>query len=129
MARPIRGRILTAFCLMATTCGAALAVEPDQNPEATGRLKQVAQLKQKTAKKKKGARKAEVKADPAETPDTTPAPTSTGTESLKFSKDIAPILVANCVGCHNGQQKRTKLDLTTFEKMMAGTPAGKVRGS
>jgi mono/diheme cytochrome c family protein len=48
---------------------------------------------------------------------------------LKFSQDIAPILVANCVGCHSGEGagvRRGKLDLTTFEKLKAGTPDHKV---
>jgi mono/diheme cytochrome c family protein len=48
---------------------------------------------------------------------------------LKFSQDIAPILVANCVGCHKAGGaglKRGKLDLTSFAKMMEGTPKEKV---
>ena len=48
---------------------------------------------------------------------------------LQFSKDIAPILVANCAGCHSGDGnglKRGKLDLSTFETMLKGTPDHKV---
>ena len=48
---------------------------------------------------------------------------------LKFSQDIAPILVANCVGCHSGDGagvRRGKLDLSTFEKLKKGTPDHKV---
>ena len=48
---------------------------------------------------------------------------------LRFSKDIAPILVANCTGCHSGEGdglKKGKLDLSTFEKLQAGTPEHKV---
>jgi len=48
---------------------------------------------------------------------------------LRFSKDIAPILVANCAGCHSGDGnglKRGKLDLSTFEKLQTGTPDHKV---
>jgi hypothetical protein len=48
---------------------------------------------------------------------------------LKFSQDIAPILVANCNGCHSkdGQGlKRGKLDLTTFEKLQKGSAKHKV---
>ena len=43
---------------------------------------------------------------------------------LKFSQDIAPILVANCIGCHSGDNvgvRRGKLDLTTFENLMKGS--------
>ena len=48
---------------------------------------------------------------------------------LQFSKDIAPILVANCTGCHSGDGnglKRGKLDLSTFERILKGTPDHKV---
>jgi hypothetical protein len=44
---------------------------------------------------------------------------------LSFSQDIAPILVANCVGCHSGDGnglRRGKLNLTTFESLKTGTP-------
>ena len=41
-----------------------------------------------------------------------------------FSRDIAPIFVANCTGCHGGAQPKGQLNLTSFNKMMAG---GKMR--
>jgi mono/diheme cytochrome c family protein len=43
---------------------------------------------------------------------------------LSFSQDIAPILVANCVGCHSGEGvglRRGKLDLSTFEALKKGS--------
>jgi mono/diheme cytochrome c family protein len=43
---------------------------------------------------------------------------------LKFSQDIAPIIVANCTGCHSKDGeglRRGKLDLTTFDKLQKGT--------
>ena len=75
------------------------------------------------AKKKKGAAKAET------TGDASPAATekTTATDSgLKFSRDIAPIFVGNCIGCHNPERKRGKFDLTTFEKLMGGAEKEKV---
>ncbi len=48
--------------------------------------------------------------------------------ALSFKNDIAPILVANCVGCHSGNgagMTRGKYDMTTFEKLMAGGKRGK----
>ena len=42
---------------------------------------------------------------------------------------MAPILVANCVGCHSQGRPglvRGKLDLTSFAKLMQGTPKEKV---
>jgi len=46
---------------------------------------------------------------------------------LSFSKEIAPILVANCAGCHRPGRpgvERGKLDLTTYENMMRGATGG-----
>ncbi len=48
--------------------------------------------------------------------------------ALSFKRDIAPILVANCAGCHTGTGPgvaRGKLDMTTFDKLMAGGKRGK----
>ncbi len=48
---------------------------------------------------------------------------------VTFSQEIAPILVANCVGCHSGDGRgltKGKLDLSTFEKLQTGTPDHKV---
>ncbi len=47
--------------------------------------------------------------------------------TLSFKQDIAPILVANCVGCHtgNGRGLRVgKLDMSSFDKLMAGGKRG-----
>lgn len=54
-------------------------------------------------------------------------PADTG--GIKFSQDIAPILVANCNGCHskNGVGlRRGKLDLSTFEGLQKGAGDHKV---
>jgi mono/diheme cytochrome c family protein len=55
-----------------------------------------------------------------------PAPAKNDPARLKFSKDVAPILVANCIGCHNPQQKRGRFDLTTFQKLIGGSAKRKV---
>ena len=48
--------------------------------------------------------------------------------SLKFSRDIAPIFVGNCIGCHNPRTKARngQFDLSTFNALMAGGKSGKV---
>ena len=75
------------------------------------------------AKKKKGAAKTETTGDSAPAA----AEKTTGSDSgLKFSRDIAPILVGNCIRCHNPERKRGKFDLTTFEKLMGGSDVEKV---
>jgi mono/diheme cytochrome c family protein len=76
------------------------------------------------AKKKRGVAKKGTAAEEAAAP---AAEKSAASDSgLKFSRDIAPILVGNCIGCHNPERRRGKFDLTTFEKLMAGSDVEKV---
>ncbi|MBX6313038.1 MAG: cytochrome C [Isosphaeraceae bacterium] len=47
---------------------------------------------------------------------------------IRFARDIAPIFVGNCIGCHNPQDKarRGQFDLSTFAGLMAGGKGGAV---
>ena len=124
------GRWGVVLGLSACLVGVAGVISAD---DGSGRVILTAQ---KTQKKKAAPKKAadampkdEMAADPA-TKAAAPAPAAAAPAdgTLSFKRDIAPILVANCVGCHsgNGQGLRNgKLDLTTFEKMMAGGKRGK----
>lgn len=49
-------------------------------------------------------------------------------DDLKFSSEIAPILVANCIRCHNPKDKarRKGLDLTTFAGIKTGGEDGPI---
>jgi hypothetical protein len=76
------------------------------------------------AKKKKKAASASVPTPAEKEKVKVTAPASVS--GPKFSTEIAPILVANCTGCHNPERKRGKFDLTTFEKLMAGSDVEKV---
>ena len=88
---------------------------------------------QKVQKKKNAAKQAdeatpkdEAGMAPAASPKGAGPATADGT--LSFKKDIAPILVNNCVGCHSGTGaglRTGKLDMTTFDKLMAGGKRGK----
>ena len=63
------------------------------------------------------------------TPRRRPAKSGSTATGISFRKDVAPILVANCVGCHSqGRPGLTKgkLELTSFAKLMQGTPKEKV---
>jgi hypothetical protein len=95
--------------------------------------------KARTAKKKKTADKSAAKSTGASAKGKSKKGAETAKEaaetkaedgaSLKFSQDIAPILVANCTGCHSGDQpglKRGKLDLTSFGSLQKGSSAHKV---
>jgi hypothetical protein len=55
-----------------------------------------------------------------------PPPQEAPAEKLKFSKDIAPILNGNCMGCHNPRKKSGEFDLSTFQNMMKGSQSGEV---
>jgi hypothetical protein len=92
------------------------------------RTKAAASPKSRTSKDAVGNTAKTEKSKTASKP-TAPATASSSSSGLKFSQDIAPILVANCVGCHKPGSpgvNRGKLDLTSFAKMMAGTPKEKV---
>jgi hypothetical protein len=53
-------------------------------------------------------------------------PKPTGTETVSFTRDIAPFMARLCVGCHSGNNPSSGLDLTTFERMMQGGDSGRV---
>lgn len=44
----------------------------------------------------------------------------------EFSKDIAPILAENCIGCHTGKAKMGGLDLDTMEGITTGGKKGPI---
>jgi dipeptidyl aminopeptidase/acylaminoacyl peptidase len=52
--------------------------------------------------------------------DDPPKPDATTGDPASFLKDVAPILVRNCVGCHNTRKSEGKYDLTSFEGLMHG---------
>jgi mono/diheme cytochrome c family protein len=84
-------------------------------------------LRTKTAKKKAPATgKATTKKTGSTTKTKGTAAKSVAADlgQLKFSQDIAPILVANCINCHSGEGvgvRRGKLDLSTFEMLKKGS--------
>ncbi len=97
-------------------------LQPPDDPDAMPRPSRTKKSTRKKARlaEKKSSAKAKTKKDAnadAETKTADPG-------QLKFSIDIAPILVANCVGCHSGNGvglRRGKLDMSTFEKFRKGT--------
>lgn len=52
---------------------------------------------------------------------------ATGRESVSFSRDIAPLLVENCNGCHiNAMQTRGGLNMDTFAQLLRGGDSGAI---
>lgn len=49
---------------------------------------------------------------------------ATGKETVLFSKDIAPVLVENCMGCHSGQNPQGRLQMDRFADMIKGGQSG-----
>jgi hypothetical protein len=43
---------------------------------------------------------------------------------VSFINDVAPILKENCFACHDSKKKSGKLDMTTYERIMAGGANG-----
>jgi mono/diheme cytochrome c family protein len=54
-----------------------------------------------------------------------PVDTSSG-EAVSYSKEILPILETSCVKCHGVEKVSRGLDLTSYEKAMAGSVKGPV---
>ncbi|TWT83385.1 Planctomycete cytochrome C [Planctomycetes bacterium CA13] len=52
---------------------------------------------------------------------------ATGSETVSFAADVAPLLVASCKGCHiDAMQNRGGLRLDTFAQMMRGGDSGPI---
>lgn len=111
------------------------ATAPDQGPVGPGAAAvpahprgavPVVLIAQKSPAKSKGrAGKSDKEPATADGPakETTKPATA---EGLQFSKEIAPLLVGQCLRCHNERAaaKNGKLDLSTFEKLKKGGASG-----
>lgn len=53
-------------------------------------------------------------------------PKSTGSEQVKFTRDIAPWFTNLCLGCHNAQRKSGGLSVATYYDLMKGGDSGEV---
>lgn len=61
------------------------------------------------------------------TPDATVViPKPTGSETVSFTKDVAPFMANLCVRCHNSNRQSGGLSLETFYDMMKGGDSGRV---
>jgi hypothetical protein len=97
-----------------------------QGSHASPRIIRIAQKTRTKRKTEKG--KESEPADAGATPATGEKAAGTEKGGLSFSRDIAPILVGNCINCHNerAMAKNGKLDLSTIEKIKKGGPHGAI---
>jgi mono/diheme cytochrome c family protein len=50
---------------------------------------------------------------------------ATGKETVSFANDVAPLLIANCYGCHlDGMRASGRLDMDSFARMLRGGESG-----
>jgi mono/diheme cytochrome c family protein len=49
---------------------------------------------------------------------------ATGKETVSFAHEIAPVLAANCTGCHGTMNPRSGFSLNTFEQLLRGGDRG-----
>ncbi len=67
------------------------------------------------------------KGEAGKAPEEMTAKKPTGKETVSFARDIAPILVENCTGCHiGGRQAQANFRMDTFAQLLRGGDAGKV---
>lgn len=117
MARMIRS--LAAVGLVAAT-GVGLVLATSDATRAYGQ-----EPAQKSAAKKKTTKA--VKKAPSRPATPAEAPAAAPEGGLKFSRDIAPILVANCARCHSpgtAQFTRSGLSVATFDALKKGGKSG-----
>jgi len=53
-------------------------------------------------------------------------PEPSSDDPLRFSRDIAPILVANCLRCHNDDRSENEFNLSTYQDLIDGSASGLV---
>lgn len=85
----------------------------------------------KPADKPADSKPAENVAKPADKPETAAAkpadskPTEKKeADQISFMKDVAPLLVQNCIACHNPRKSESKYVMTTFEQLAKGGQQG-----
>ena len=122
------GRWGVVLGLSAILVGGATILSAADGPGRVILVTQKLQKKKAAPKKGEDAAAKDEMAPPAKGAAPTAASPAPVDGALSFKRDIAPILVANCFGCHTGTGRGItlgKLDMTTFDKLMAGGKRGK----
>jgi hypothetical protein len=126
-------RILVLFIGIGLLVGSAslTAQESADEPKADGAAPKVgakSKIRSRTKSRRPSSRKDLSKTAPKndDEMDGVKKPAEDNDAAIKFSRDIAPILVGNCISCHNPKDKarRKDFDLTTFAGLMKGGADG-----
>jgi mono/diheme cytochrome c family protein len=51
---------------------------------------------------------------------------ASGNETIRFSRDIAPVLASQCIDCHDNDRPEARLGLDTFARLLAGSENGPI---
>lgn len=62
----------------------------------------------------------------ASRPDRLMVEPASGDETVRFSRDLAPVLLANCTDCHGGNQTSGNLGLDRFTRLLRGGNSGPI---
>jgi predicted small secreted protein len=46
--------------------------------------------------------------------------------TVSFSKDVLPVFQSRCINCHGGEKTEKGLNMTSYDKLMAGSEKGPV---
>ena len=134
-------RIMFLICLSITILGANLiqtsfaddakpAAKPDAKPAETKNAKpaEAPEPQEKPAAKPESKTDVKPAAKPDEKPapktEAKPAPNSAARPATSFMKEVAPILVQNCIACHNPKKSESKYIMTNFKQLAKGGRQG-----
>jgi tricorn protease-like protein/mono/diheme cytochrome c family protein len=132
MSRPLAREIAIFLASVFAVVGLAPARGDDPKPQAEKKVAQAAGPKETGRKETDKA--APAASSPAKLKDATskegptpvaPGPVAgAGPKAVSFIKDVAPILVENCIACHNPRKSESKYVMTTFTQLAKGGQQG-----
>ena len=116
-----------ALCVFATTRGDDVKGQAKKTPPAgTEPAAAKGGAVRKTGKPEAG--RPQVKAGTSATKPAASRPAQPGvgspTKPVSFIRDVAPILVENCIACHNPRKSESKYVMTTFAQLAKGGQQG-----
>jgi mono/diheme cytochrome c family protein len=125
-----RSLALVMFLALAPRLMASFVEDPapkpaEDKPVATAKVEAEAKAKpDEAAAKPDEAKAAEPAVKPDEPKQAEPAAKADEPKQVSFIKDVAPILVQNCIACHNPRKSEGKYSMTIFASLAKGGAQG-----